>query len=139
VLRRALVALSLATTLTTVIPWGSSGHRARSSYALVDVAGRAGVLPDDLATAAKAWYLIPVLCGVVLLTAALRSTRPAGVAAATLGTLVAVGGVLVVRSPLVTEPGAAVGIVVGLLTASCGTVAAVTGGRQKDDDRPVGS
>lgn len=128
--RRLLILSSAATALTTVAPWGSSGQRARSSYEIVDVAGRSGVLPDGLATAAPLWYLIPALCGAAVLAAALERTRMAAVAAGTLGTLTAVGGALVVRSPLVAEPAAVAGLVGGLVTATCAVVVVVASGRR---------
>ncbi|HSP04392.1 MAG TPA: hypothetical protein VLR27_12860, partial [Acidimicrobiales bacterium] len=44
--------LALVTTAATFLDWGRSGQRVRTSYELVDVADRAGVLADDAAWAA---------------------------------------------------------------------------------------
>ena len=136
----AMVVLALAATATTFAPWGSSGSRTRSSYDIVDVADRAGVLPETVGTLAVVWFFIPVLCGSVLLAVAWRRVRLAACGAATLGGLVTAGGVLVARSPLVSEPGVFVGVVVGGFTVLAGAVVLRTVSRQGGfDERRVGS
>ena len=45
----AIVVLASITTLSTFGPWGTSGTKTRSSYALVEVVERAGVLSPSLA------------------------------------------------------------------------------------------
>ena len=135
-----MTGLVVAATVVTFVPWGSSGSRARNSYEIVDVADRAGVVPASLGSLAMAWFLIPVLCGSILLAIAARRVRLAAGGAATLGGLVTAGGVLVARSPLVTEPGAFVGVGVGGLTVMAGAAVLGTASRQGGfDERPVGS
>ena len=119
-------ALAVVTTATTFAPWASSGDRVRTSYAVVDVVERAGVLTSSSATVSVVWYFVPALCGVVLVCASLGRVVIAGGSAVTLGALVAAGGVLVARSPLGTEPGATVGVLTGVCTALAGVAALVT-------------
>ena len=113
--------MAAVTTATTFAPWGRSGTRTRSSYAIIDIVERAGVLSPAAARLSAAWFFVPALCGVVLVAGATRRVRLEASAAASLGLLVAVGAVLVARSPLVTEPGA----ILGALTGACTTVAGV--------------
>jgi hypothetical protein len=120
------VVLGLAATATTFLDWGRSGRRWRTSYELVDVADRAGVLPSDLAGVASLWYLVPALAGALLLAAALRRPLVAGILATTLGALVGTGSVLVVRSPLVTAHAVTAAVVLGAGTALMGAVVLVT-------------
>ena len=135
-----MAAFALIATATTFLPWGRSGSRSRSSYDIVDVAGRADVLPTSMASLAPAWFLIPVLCGLVLLAVAARRVRLAAAGAATLGALVTAGGVLVARSPLVTEPGAIIGSVAGGSTVLAGAVVLITTSIQGGfDERRMGS
>lgn len=102
---RALPAgLVLITTATTFLAWGRSGERSRNSYELVDVAGRAGVLPGSLASLAPLWFLVPAACGLVVVAVAARRHALAGVLTTTLGALVGTGAILVARSPLIAEP-----------------------------------
>jgi hypothetical protein len=70
--------LAVATTVATFLGWGRSGQRSRSSYELVDIADRAGVLPDAWAWAAPLLYLAPAVCGVVLVALALRRAALVG-------------------------------------------------------------
>lgn len=119
-------ALALATTVTTFLDWGRSGRRSRSSYELVDVADRAGVLPERWAAAAGVLYLAPAACGLVLVAAAARRHTLAGVATATLGALVGTAAILVARSPLVAEPAARAAALLGAGTALSGFAVLVT-------------
>lgn len=116
----------LLATAATFLGWGRSGRRTRSSYELVDVADRAGVVPDALAGIAPIWYLVPALCGLLVLAAALRRHRVAGAAATTLGALVGTGAVLVERSPLVAAPAARVAVVLAVCTVLSGAAVLVT-------------
>lgn len=118
--------LAVATTATTFLGWGRSGERSRSSYALVDVAERAGVLPDRWAWSAVLLYLAPAVCGVVLVALAGARASIAGVAATTLGALVGTAAFLVIRSPLVAEPGAWAAVVLGAGTTLGGVAVLVT-------------
>ena len=119
-------ALALAATATTFAPWGRSGRRVRNSYRLVDVVERAGVLPHDVAGWSVVWFFVPALCGVALVAFALHRDAVAYAATASLGALVAVGGALVARSPLVLESGAALGTLTGICAMLAGTAALVT-------------
>ncbi len=118
--------LAVVTTATTFGPWGRSGRRVRTSYGLVDVAERAGVLAPRMADLSVVWLFAPALCGVVLVAFALRHNAMGYVATVTLGALVATGGVLVARSPLVLQSGAAFGIATGCCAMLVGTAALVT-------------
>ncbi len=118
--------LALATTAATVPGWASSGERTRTSYELVEVADRAGVLDDGAAWAAPLWFLVPAACGLALLALALRRHVVAGVVTATLGGLVGTGAILVDRSPLVAEPTVGVAVVLGASTALSGVAVLVT-------------
>lgn len=117
--------LALVTTATTFLHWGRSGQRTRTSYELVDVAGRAGVLDDDVAWAATLWFLVPAVCGAALVVLAAHRHAIAGVLMATLGALVGTGAILVDRSPLVAEPAVGVAVVLGGVTALSGVAVLV--------------
>lgn len=122
--------LAVATTVATFLGWGRSGQRSRSSYELVDIADRAGVLPDAWAWAAPLLYLAPAVCGVVLVALAFRRAALAGAAATTLGALVGTASLLVIRSPLVAEPAAWAALVLGAGTTLGGV--AVLGTAEKE-------
>ncbi len=119
-------ALAVVATATTVAPWGRSGRRVRTSYGLVDIVERAGVLSPRAADLSVLWYFVPALCGLVLVAFAIHRDAVAFVATATLGALVAAAGVLVARSPLVLQFGAASGIGAGCCAMLAGTAALVT-------------
>ena len=90
---------------TGFLPWGASGRRERSSYALVAVVDRLDILDGPWAALTRAWYLAPVVAASVWLAAA--AGRP-GVARALAAVLAAGGAVLAVavrRSPLVDRAG----------------------------------
>lgn len=124
-----LVGMSAATTVATFAPWARSGARTRHSYDVVDVAGRAGVVPASLEPFVPTWFLIPVLFGLVLVAGAVSRVRSAAAAAGTLGALVTVGGVLVARSPLAIQPGATIATAAGACTAIAGIAVLVTASR----------
>lgn len=110
----------VVTTAATFLPWASSGARTRSSYAVIDVAGRAGVLSDSTEGLSNLWYLLPLLCGLVLVGAALRSVLVVAATAGTIGAMAVAGGLLVARSPLGAEPGLYLAVGVGIVTAGTG-------------------
>lgn len=116
----------LIATTSTFGPWGASGARVRTSYEVVQIAEQAGVLAPRLAPLTVVWFLVPMLCGLLLVAVASRRRRWSGLAAITLGALVTAGGVLVARSPLVTEPGAIIGALAGGCTMLAGVVVLVT-------------
>lgn len=109
-----------ASTAATFLPWATSGERTRSSYEVIEVAGRAGVLSDSTELLAGLWYLVPIACGVALVGAAIRSVLLVTLTAGTIGLTVVAGGMLVARSPLGAEPGL-------YLASGLGVVAAATG------------
>ncbi len=117
------VTAASAATITTFLPWGGSGERRRSSYEIIDIAGRAGVVPDAVDGLTWIWYLVPALCGVVLIAASLHRPRTVGAVSTTLGALIVGGAVLVSRSPLATEAGALAGGLAGAVTMTSGAVA----------------
>lgn len=92
------------------LPWGASGRAERTSFALVGVADRIGVLDGAGAVLARAWYLAPAVAAGVWLAAALG--RPA--VARALAAVLAAGGValavVVRRSPVLDRPGPCVTI-----------------------------
>lgn len=114
---------------TTALDWARSGQRWRSSFELVDVAERAGVLPDRAAGLAPLWYLVPALAGALLVAAGLRRHALAGGAATTLGALVGTGSFLVERSPLVPGPAVTTALVLGTVTAIGGLAVLATARR----------
>lgn len=128
-------------TVTTFGPWGGSGQSTRSSYALVDIAGRAGVVPASVAGMTWIWYLVPVLCGLAFVGAAAHRPRAAGAFSTTLGALVVTAAVLVSRSPLVVEAGAVAGGFAGAATMMTGAATVVVPWRRagQADERRVGS
>lgn len=127
-------ALAVATTLSTFGSWGASGDRTRNSYAIVDVVERAGVLSASSADLSGLWYFVPALCGLVLLCSALGRVAIAGALATTLGALVAAGGALVARSPLMVQPAATFGTLVGLCTILAGALALLTTTTRRNDE-----
>ena len=109
-----------ATTLATFLPWASSGARTRTSYEIVDVVERAGVLSDSTEALAGLWYLVPIVCGLALVGVAIRSVRLVTLTAGTLGLTVVAGGMLVARSPLGAEPGLYLAAGLGVVTIASG-------------------
>lgn len=118
--------LAVITTATTFLGWGRSGERTRTSYELVEVAGRAGVVDPDLAWLAPLWFGVPAACGVVVLALAMRRRVIAGGLTTTLGALVGMGAILVDRSPLVAAPAARVAVALGGATVLGGAAVLVT-------------
>lgn len=87
------------------LPWGASGRAERSSYALVGVVDRLGVLRGADAVLIRVWYLAPVAAAAAWLAAALGRRRlAAGIAAGLALTGVAFAEA-VRRSPLLGRPG----------------------------------
>lgn len=118
--------LALATTATTSLDWGRSGERSRTSYELVEVVDRAGVLDGAAARWAPLWFLVPTICGIALVALATRRHVVAGLVTATLGALVGTGAILVDRSPLVAEPAVWVAVALGGATVLSGAAVLVT-------------
>lgn len=118
--------LAVATTASTLLGWARSGQRSRSGYEVVDVADRAGVLPDAWAWSAQLLFLAPAVCGLVLVAAALRRPALAGGAGTTIGVLVGTAALLVIRSPLVAQPAAWAAVVLGAGTTLSSVAVLVT-------------
>ncbi|MDZ7676865.1 MAG: hypothetical protein U5K30_17595 [Acidimicrobiales bacterium] len=125
------MALTTVTTVLTALPWGSSGDRARSSYQIIEVVERAGVMPSSTAGLAPVWLFVPALCGAAVLAAAFHAPRLAAGLAGTLGSMVVVGGVLVARSPLITEPAATASVLAGTGTTATAVATLATTWRRK--------
>lgn len=123
-------ALAVATTASTFLQWARSGQRSRTSYEIVDVADRAGVLPPDAADVADLWFLVPAVSGAIVLALAARRPALAGAMTTTLGALVGTGAILVARSPLIAGPAVTVAAVLGACTALSGL--AVLGTARKE-------
>lgn len=111
---------ALVTLGATFLPWASSGARSRSSYAIIDVVERAGVLSPPWAGLSTAWFLLPVLVGAALLAISVGSVRLVALTTGTIGILVITGGLLVARSPLVVEPGLVLAVGAGACTGCTG-------------------
>lgn len=124
-------ALGLLAAASTFAPWGRSGERWRTSYEIVDVAERAGVIPAGAASLAPLWYLVPALAGALLVAAALGRPHLVTALAGTLGALVGTGSVLVARSPLGTAATVPVAAVLGVATALCGAAVLVTARKER--------
>ncbi len=124
-------AAAASTTMATFLPWASSGARTRTSYELVDVAGRAGVLTGSSESLAGLWYLVPIACGLALVGVAVRSVRLVTLTAGTIGAAVVVGGMLVARSPLGAEPGLFVAVGLGVVATASGIGTQITTKRRR--------
>ncbi|MCU1346893.1 MAG: hypothetical protein JWL70_3159 [Acidimicrobiia bacterium] len=102
--------------LASFQPWGASGSRQRSSYALVAVADRLGFISPGLFTAlARSWFAVPlgvvaavwlVLTGRILLSAAVSAVVGCGSLAMAR---------TVDRSPLLALNGASLGRAGGMI------------------------
>lgn len=119
-LRSAAGLGALATLGATFLPWASSGARSRSSYAIIDVVERAGVLSQPWAGLSTGWFLLPVLVGAALLAVSVGSARLVALTTGTIAALVITGGLLVARSPLVVEPGLVLAVGAGACTGCMG-------------------
>lgn len=101
----ASAAASLAF-VASFLPWGRSGQTSRSSYQLVGVADRLDVLDGSARTAAMAWFVLPVLVGLVWLARSVDRHGTAATLSALTGLLSVVAAALIERSPLAVEHGA---------------------------------
>ena len=85
--------------------WGRSGETMRSSFELVGLAQRLGVLSSGAARLAVVWFALPALVGVVWLVAPRRGRLPLLVSAAAVAMLSGGSTALVLVSPLGPGPG----------------------------------
>jgi hypothetical protein len=106
---------------TAFLPWGRSGQALRNSFELVAVAGRLELLDGAAAGGARVWFLVPVLAGLVWLAAAVGRPLLTAALSATAGSMCLAGVLLLERSPLGREPGAALAAAAAVL-ALCGSV-----------------
>lgn len=109
-------ALTLGALAATFAPWARSGERARTSYELVEVAKEAGIV-TSLEPLMRAWYLVPLGCGVVFLCGFFTARRAAGLALATVGAAIAWFSYLVIRSPLLPTGGCRIALLLGTACA----------------------
>jgi len=125
-------------------PWGQSGSRVRSSYALVAVADRLGFISPGLYTAlARSWFVVPF--GVVLALWCVLTNRL--LAASAVSVIVGCGAMAmaqtVERSPLLALNGVVVGRAGGMMSvlAAVATVmtAPIVKSRKELDDRSTQS
>lgn len=113
------------------LPWGASGRRERSSYALLAVVDRLDILDGPAAPLARLWYLAPVAAAVVWLAVALGRPAVARVVAAVLAGGGTVLAVVVRRSVLVDRVGTCATIVASGLVV-LGLVLAAVDQRRRD-------
>jgi hypothetical protein len=122
------VAGVLGILVASFLPWGRSGDAVRTSYELVDAAGRLEVVSSAGATVALGWYLMPLLVACTWLAAVRRHLLVAATLSALVGSA-AIGLAAAVRaSPVGTEIGTSVALVAG-------AVALVGAARSGWDDR----
>ena len=123
--RGAVVATAgtLAVAASSFLPWAESGAATRTSYELVRAAERLDVVTGSAATAARAWYLVPLLAVGTWVGTALG--RPLAVAAlATVVALATVALVLAVKgSPLRSDVGTVAAVVSAAVAAIGASVA----------------
>lgn len=85
--------------------WGRSGATTRSSFELVGLAKRLGVLSSGPARLAVVWFALPFLVGLVWVAAPRRGRAAFGVSAATVALLAGGSAAIVLLSPLGPGPG----------------------------------
>ncbi len=108
--------------------WGRSGETMRSSFELVGLAQRLGVLSSGPARLAVIWFALPALVGVVWVVAPRRGRVLLAVSGAAVAVLAGASAALVLVSPL----GAGVGLwlsLAGSALTSVGLCMLVAGGR----------
>lgn len=113
----ALLAVAglLGILVASFLPWGRSGDAARTSYELVDAAGRLEVVSGAGATAVRGWYLMPLLVACTWLAAARRHLLMTATLSALVGSA-AIGLAAAVRaSPVGAEIGTSVALVAGAM------------------------
>jgi len=115
------------------LPWGASGRAERTSYALVGVFDRLGILEGAAADLARAWYLAPLAAAGVWTAAAVGRTALARVVAAVLAGGGVALAVTVRRSPLLPRPGPYVTIGAAIVVGAGLVLALIEGGRSNDD------
>ena len=111
------------------LPWVVSGSVRRSSYAVVGIIDRLGVMDDGpIGVLVRAWPLIGVLCMTPVLAACLRWWRTAGVLGALIGL---VSGVLAFGVLLIAASRGGLGIrldPIGPAVMAAGAVLLLLGG-----------
>src|SRR6478736_1716909 len=78
--------------LAAFLPWLENGHATRNSFEMIRAADLLDVINGAAGVALKAWYFVPLLVGIVWLTAALDRAR-----------LTAVFGVVLVLATIVVS------------------------------------
>lgn len=112
------VAAACAVVAAAFLPWGRSGQRSRSSFELVDVAERAGLLPSPWAGLAPIWYLVPALVGLAVIALAVGRPTMSAVLGGVIGVMSITGSTLLFRSPLIPEIGAWTALVTGTVATA---------------------
>jgi hypothetical protein len=111
----------------SLMPWVRTGARRRSSYQLVAIADRLGVLPSGLDTVvARGWVFIPLLAAVSVAAVVLGRLFVAGITAIVTGLYTVVMAWTVASSPLWAQRGVSVTVVGGIIAVLGGGALALT-------------
>ena len=127
-----------AVVCTLFLPWVRSGSARRSSFATWRTADRLGVLYGPfLPFLAGFWVLVPALAG-MLWIATLSGRRHIGLVLGLLiGGVVGCGALLVRQSQASADVGVDGALICSLVTLA-GALLTGVGGREQQDERPVG-
>ena len=113
----AAVGGSSAAALALALPWGASGQRWRSAYALIRLTRQLDIAHGALAgTFAACVALTPILAAAAWVAAAVRWRRSTQLLAAAVAALTLATAYAVLRSPLRAGAGLTVGVVAGVVT-----------------------
>ena len=103
--------------LALALPWGASGERWRSAYALIRLARELDIAHGALAgTFAVCVALTPISAAAAWVAAAVRWRRSTQVLTAAVAVLTLVTAYAVLRSPLRAGAGVVVGMAAGVVT-----------------------
>ncbi|HEV2068601.1 MAG TPA: hypothetical protein VGR26_02265 [Acidimicrobiales bacterium] len=111
--RVVAVAGALGVLVASFLPWGRSGGTSRTSYELVDAAGRLEVVSGALAVGVRGWYLVPLLTACTWLAAVRRRLLATATLSALVGSAAVALAVAVKASPVGAEAGTSVALVAG--------------------------
>ncbi len=111
--RVVAVAGALGVLVASFLPWGRSGGASRTSYDLVDAAGRLEVVSGALAVGVRGWYLVPFLVACTWLAAVRCRLLATATLSALVGSAAVALAVAVRASPVGAERGTSVALVAG--------------------------
>ena len=114
-----VVLAALATPVAMLVPWTRSGRRDRNAFATVDAADALDLVPAplDLIALLLTLAVIPVV-GLGLVAAAVHRPRLALVALLGAAGVLALGAVIVLRSPIEARPGVPLSLLVAVALAA---------------------